>query len=72
MDEFESKLLARYDKEEKEKPKDDEHDIFCSSLAPKLRRLSEINPREASNLEFDISKMFHDYEQKFLFTNKQD
>jgi len=49
-----------------EDKKTDEFDSFATTLASKLRRLNEIDGKEASNCQFELHKVLHEFETKLL------
>jgi len=48
------------------KEKDDEYEMFCSSLVPKLRRIAESDLRKACELQFNIYQLFYQAEMQVL------
>lgn len=58
MDEFETGILGLL-AEEKEK---DEFDKFCESIAPKLRRINDKDPRTAARAQMEIQKVLFNLE----------
>jgi len=50
-----------------EKKPSDEFDTFGSTMATKLRKLNEVDKKEAANCQFEVYKTIHEFEAKLLY-----
>lgn len=65
MDDFETNLIGML-KSNQDQDVEDEYEFFCKSLAPKLRRISHLNQRKGSEVQFNINKLIFEAEQEIL------
>jgi hypothetical protein len=63
VDPVDREILKMLSHEEEEKEVLDEHDLFCRSLAPKIRRIATKSRRKSAELLLGIQKLLLDFEE---------